>query len=348
MDGAVILDFSHYRNGTYVKADPVYRWDAGRHIVAKGISTEILSAEVHYAISGAIVADDYICQILGDTITCDIPNELLQQSYPIFVYIYVTQEGLTITKYQARIPIIDRAKPATTLGDVNSEAYSAINLIKSYLYGNTGIRYGEQTDNVVYYYTQTKNNTQVIRDNLPAINTVSDNIQNVNAVSENIDKVNTVSDNIQDVVKVADDVQNIDIVADNIEDINNAKKNAQYAEYHANQANKSAMAAAKSASESKGYSEDSKESAEQANKYLTDVKQYAGIIIPVLVLDDETGMLYESPDGNHCEFYLDPDTQMLYYMYTSEDTSKDPLRMYGTEITKDQIDRLWTEDGEEG
>lgn len=63
----------------------------------------------------------------------------MAQPYPISVYIYATQDDSTITTYEGRIPIIDRAEPNSYTGDAESAANGILALAKSYTNGTGGI-----------------------------------------------------------------------------------------------------------------------------------------------------------------------------------------------------------------
>ena len=75
---------------------------------------------------------------------------------------------------------------------------------------------------------------------------------------------------------------------------------------------------------SKWYSEQShnselaaKTSADEAENALTEVKNYAGIVVPKLYFDEETGILYKSADAKKCEVYFDEDDGALYYKFSA-------------------------------
>ena len=99
----------------------------------------ITHAEVHFSTQTQEDAMACNCLVRSGTISCDIPNEYLTQSYPINVYIYVTQEDSTITAYEGRIPVIDRSEPDSYTGDVDSATNGILSLIKSYYNGTGGL-----------------------------------------------------------------------------------------------------------------------------------------------------------------------------------------------------------------
>lgn len=55
------------------------------------------------------------------------------------MYIYVTQDDSTITTYEGRIPVIDRAEPESYTGDADSSANGILALVKSYYNGTGGL-----------------------------------------------------------------------------------------------------------------------------------------------------------------------------------------------------------------
>ena len=94
--------------------------------------------------------------IRSGTISCDIPNEYLAQSYPVHVYIYVTQDSSTVTIYEGRIPVIDRAEPDSYTGDADSTANGILALVKSYANGTGGLTVYTYAGNLVTGETITR------------------------------------------------------------------------------------------------------------------------------------------------------------------------------------------------
>ena len=94
---------------------------------------------MHFSAQGQEEAGAYRCTIRSGTISCDIPNEYLTQAYPISVYIYATQDNATVTTYEGRIPVIDRAEPDSYTGDADSAANGILALVKSYANGTGGL-----------------------------------------------------------------------------------------------------------------------------------------------------------------------------------------------------------------
>lgn len=90
------------------------QWDINRkiHISKSDINITNTAPEVHFSNNdseGALVTN---ATIVGDYVELEVPNILLQEGYPIFIYIYVwTEETSARTTYELKIPVRARKKP---------------------------------------------------------------------------------------------------------------------------------------------------------------------------------------------------------------------------------------------
>lgn len=92
----------------YDGRESFYQWDLNQKIA----STELkVGDQVHFfnmKQQTALVVKAYE---LDNKIVADVPNILLQSSYPIYVYHYVTVDGSSFTKREYKFDVEQRAKP---------------------------------------------------------------------------------------------------------------------------------------------------------------------------------------------------------------------------------------------
>ena len=90
------------------------QWDINQSLVIKGLGVKS-SPEFHFCnkkSNEALVVSSTL-NTLKDTLTVKIPNKLLEEPYPIFVYIYYYSESNSAkTIAEIKLPIRQRAKPS--------------------------------------------------------------------------------------------------------------------------------------------------------------------------------------------------------------------------------------------
>lgn len=121
-----------------------FQWDVDQKIVIKikGCDQEYLSIapEVHFTNvkrDEALIVRSTVSN--GDTITADVPNILLQENYPLLVYVYLTDSqdvSSQKTILYSEIPIRKRQKPSDYLYIENIKRITA-NMIKKEIEAST-------------------------------------------------------------------------------------------------------------------------------------------------------------------------------------------------------------------
>lgn len=174
-----------------------YQWDIDQKIVIelKGCDKNYLkiAPEIHYTnvtrkeslIVRSTVTND-------DTITADIPNVLLQEPYPLLIYVYLTDSvdvSSQKTILYSEIPIRKRAKPSDYLYVENITRITA-EMIKTEIEASTK----ETRTDAINDITATKDSAiatvNQTRDN--AVNTITENKNSFIQTGNNL--VNTATD----------------------------------------------------------------------------------------------------------------------------------------------------------
>lgn len=88
-----------------------YQWDINQTIKIKGISPETVT-EIHFCAHGDDMAMLVNPSLTDDYITVGIPNILLQQHSPIFIYLYQASEDSGKTIHLIQVPVKARPKPS--------------------------------------------------------------------------------------------------------------------------------------------------------------------------------------------------------------------------------------------
>ena len=90
--------------------DSLYQWDLNQTLEITGLNLSTVP-QILFANKFSVAAEPITAQASGDTISCEIPNLLLTQPYPIFAYIRITEGNLVHTVEKLKIPVIETVKP---------------------------------------------------------------------------------------------------------------------------------------------------------------------------------------------------------------------------------------------
>lgn len=121
----LVFDFLHnYKTGERRASDPAdaYQYDEG-HVFEAVVPVAVTSCEIHYWARGFDEAEAYtpagITQNTDNsyTITGSIPNKYFETYGDLRVYIVVTDGSASITTYEGRIHICERAMPDDYVDD---------------------------------------------------------------------------------------------------------------------------------------------------------------------------------------------------------------------------------------
>jgi hypothetical protein len=121
----IVLDFLHnYQTGERRESEPAtaYQYDEG-HVLEAVLPEVITSCEIHYWIRGMEEADAYTptsitpnsdgsCTVLGN-----IPNSYFETNGELRIYIVVTDGTASITTYEGKLHIAQRAMPDDYVDD---------------------------------------------------------------------------------------------------------------------------------------------------------------------------------------------------------------------------------------
>ena len=100
--------FNCYHNYT---TDTVYQWDLNHVLQIIGLNLDY-APTVHFCNKKSTEAIVVQSELIEDTITVDIPNELLQEPYNIIAYIHTYDDNHAKTIELVNIPLIKRVKPS--------------------------------------------------------------------------------------------------------------------------------------------------------------------------------------------------------------------------------------------
>ena len=137
----IVLDFLHnYQTGERRETEPAntYQYDEG-HVLEAVLPEVITSCEIHYWIRGMEEAEAYTptsitpnsdgsCTVLGN-----IPNSYFETSGELRIYIVVTDGTASITTYEGKLHIAQRAMPDDYVDDdPDNEAVQVIAAARGY------------------------------------------------------------------------------------------------------------------------------------------------------------------------------------------------------------------------
>lgn len=110
---------------TEIMVNGLHQWDYGRKLEIHALDLPA-QVEVHFACLGMREATVRTCAIINGVGSVTIPNECLEQSAPIMVWIYAITSGGTagVTVKKAVLNIMERARP-TSIGPEPEEVPSA-------------------------------------------------------------------------------------------------------------------------------------------------------------------------------------------------------------------------------
>lgn len=89
---------------------PLYQWDYGRKLVIKGDNLPN-ACQVHFCDRTCDKTKVRIASPIEDGMEVSIPDDLLENEYPIEAFFYVTEEDKGYTIIQVHIPVIKRKQP---------------------------------------------------------------------------------------------------------------------------------------------------------------------------------------------------------------------------------------------
>lgn len=191
-----------------------YQWDIDQRIVIelKGCDKNYLkiAPEIHY--TNVTRRESLIVRSTvtnGDTITADIPNILLQEPYPLLIYVYLTDSvdvSSQKTILYSEIPVRKRAKPSDYLYVENITRITA-EMIKDEIEASTKKTRTDAIDDI----TATKNSAiaTVNQTRDDAVNTITENKEGFIQTGNGLVKTATdIKDNTQRTYENAVNVAN--------------------------------------------------------------------------------------------------------------------------------------------
>lgn len=101
------VNFTGYTTYT---VDKVTQWDANRKLRITGLSLSVAPV-IYFGNKKSITATGVNATRSGGVITCDVPNALLTESYPIYAYVQITENGETKTIETIKIPVTAAKEP---------------------------------------------------------------------------------------------------------------------------------------------------------------------------------------------------------------------------------------------
>jgi hypothetical protein len=91
----------------------LHQWDYGRKLEIKAaVLADRAVVEVHFAYAGMPEAIVRTCAVTAQTITAAIPDSCLEQSSPIFAWVYCPDETEGFTVLKITMPVTPRTRPA--------------------------------------------------------------------------------------------------------------------------------------------------------------------------------------------------------------------------------------------
>ena len=111
----------------------LHQWDYGRGLEIR-CSTLPATVEVHFGTAGSKETIVHVAASANGVATVSIPNSLLEQSSPIYAWVYLAEDTLGKTLLTVTLPIQARPRPAVApaaipaaIGDRYTEAVTAMN-----------------------------------------------------------------------------------------------------------------------------------------------------------------------------------------------------------------------------
>ena len=101
------INFQSYDNNA---TEPLCQWDVNQKISIKGIPVN-KAPTILFSNRLSVSAEPVPTQSVNAVITCEIPNALLTEPYPITAYVRITEDGTTYTIGKIRIPVLPQKKP---------------------------------------------------------------------------------------------------------------------------------------------------------------------------------------------------------------------------------------------
>lgn len=101
------VNFTGYTTYT---VDAVTQWDKNRTLRITGLSLSTAPV-IYFANKTKQTATGVPATMSNGVITCDVPNGLLTESYPIFAYVQITEGGETKTVEKIKIPVTAAKEP---------------------------------------------------------------------------------------------------------------------------------------------------------------------------------------------------------------------------------------------
>lgn len=201
-----------------------------------------------------------------NTAQASIPNILLQESYPIIVFVYLEQETATgylkgESIYNFQIPVYEKPKPQDYKYVENTEYISWIKLEQNLT---------SRIEKIVARGNEVVGEYESALDHVLA---VKDEVDNVKDEADTIlDNINTsVSENkkvLKDITKVSEDVEEYgeELRSSILTQVSNATEQANDAKSEASSAKRYAREASSSVQSAQRYAEQAQKYAEQAHK----------------------------------------------------------------------------------
>ena len=101
------VNFTGYTTYT---VDKVTQWEVNRILRITGLSLSV-SPVIYFGNKKSITATGVNASRSGGVITCAVPNALLTESYPIYAYVQITEDGETKTVETIKIPVTAAKEP---------------------------------------------------------------------------------------------------------------------------------------------------------------------------------------------------------------------------------------------
>ena len=183
----IVLDFLHnYQTGERRESEPAtaYQYDEG-HVLEAVLPEVITSCEIHYWIRGMEDADAYTptsitpnsdgsCTVLGN-----IPNSYFETNGELRIYIVVTDGTASITTYEGKLHIAQRAMPDDYVDDdpeneavrviTEARAAAATATEKAGEAAESAEQAQEILDSIPEDYTQLSEDVSNLKDDLTAV-----------------------------------------------------------------------------------------------------------------------------------------------------------------------------------
>lgn len=99
---------------TEITVNGLHQWDYGRKLEIESASlTGRAVVEVHFANAGMTEAVVRTCAVAGRTTTAAVPDICLEQTAPIFAWVFCLDESEGFTVLKVTMPVSARMKPAS-------------------------------------------------------------------------------------------------------------------------------------------------------------------------------------------------------------------------------------------